>query len=195
MKKLLATLAVTTLLALSASAQGLFAFSNIGSGFSNPITDASGALCIGAGYSADYIYQVGSLDQAAFNAGTSIAPLGSTPKSFSTLTAGKINGGNQSLAGLGGVTITVQVRAWKNETINGVLINSYALASKTVGAQYGQSALFTIVLADGSTTPPAPATLMTGMNAFQLQLVTVPEPSTIALGVMGLGALLLRRRK
>jgi hypothetical protein len=41
-----------------------------------------------------------------------------------------------------------------------------------------------------STTPPPSALLMTEFRAFG-----VPEPSTIALGVLGLGALLLFRRR
>lgn len=43
----------------------------------------------------------------------------------------------------------------------------------------------------GTTVPPSPAdTLMVTLRAF-----AVPEPSTIALGVLGLGALLLFRRR
>jgi len=46
----------------------------------------------------------------------------------------------------------------------------------------------------GTSQPPGPVdTLMVNMRAFSV--VPVPEPSTIALGVLGLGALLLFRRR
>jgi len=54
----------------------------------------------------------------------------------------------------------------------------------------GASQNFSVTLG-GGTLPPA---LMTGLNGG-FQLVNVPEPSTIALGIIGLGALLIRRRK
>jgi hypothetical protein len=46
----------------------------------------------------------------------------------------------------------------------------------------------------GQSIPPSPTdTLMVNMRAFSV--VPVPEPSTVALGVLGLGALLLFRRR
>jgi hypothetical protein len=52
---------------------------------------------------------------------------------------------------------------------------------------YGDSFSFTM---DPTTPAPPSATIMQNLTA-----ITVPEPSTIALGVLGLGALLLFRRR
>lgn len=47
----------------------------------------------------------------------------------------------------------------------------------------------------GSYTPTEPPTPPTGPSANLGNITLVPEPSTIALGLLGLGALLIRRRK
>jgi hypothetical protein len=52
----------------------------------------------------------------------------------------------------------------------------------------------TIPYTQGASVPPSPTdTLMVNLRAFSV--VPVPEPSTVALGVLGLGALLLFRRR
>ncbi|MBI4659206.1 MAG: PEP-CTERM sorting domain-containing protein [Verrucomicrobia bacterium] len=43
----------------------------------------------------------------------------------------------------------------------------------------------------GAGTPPGPGSVLAGLQGFTL----VPEPSTIALGILGAAALILRRRK
>jgi hypothetical protein len=58
-----------------------------------------------------------------------------------------------------------------------------------IGAPLAESAPFTFT--QGQSIPPSPADLlMVNFRAF-----AVPEPSTVALGVLGLGALLLFRRR
>lgn len=54
----------------------------------------------------------------------------------------------------------------------------------------GQSAPIVVKLGGEGTPPSLPANLV-GLQAFEL----IPEPSTIALGLLGAAALLLRRRK
>jgi hypothetical protein len=72
---------------------------------------------------------------------------------------------------------------------------SYDAAVKA-GGGFGTSAQFAAVIggaaADPNTPPSTPAPL-TNLKAFTV--VPVPEPSIIALGVLGASALLLRRRK
>jgi len=73
---------------------------------------------------------------------------------------------------LQGVATTLEVRVFNGQ---GVFVGASAPFSYTMG----------------SSIPPAPGdTLMIGFRAF-----AVPEPSTVALGVLGLSALLLFRRR
>ena len=78
-----------------------------------------------------------------------------------------------------------RVRAWDN---GGNTASSYADAL-AAGRGVGESAVFTVSPLASPATPPA----LVGLTSFNLTIV--PEPGVIALGVLGLGALLLRRRK
>jgi len=82
---------------------------------------------------------------------------------------------------------TFQLRAWDNQ---GGTITSWAAAMANPSLAQGSSALFTVPapLGGGAAAPPN----LLGLTSFNL---VVPEPGVIALGVLGLGALLLRRRK
>jgi len=82
-----------------------------------------------------------------------------------------------------GGTVFVQVRAW-----NASAGATWEAASVNPTGRVGASN----VLALSIPNPGAPPGL-TGLQRFNL--VAVPEPSTIALGILGAGALLLRRRK
>jgi len=98
-----------------------------------------------------------------------------------------------------GQAATVQVYAWYND---GGTINDYATA-KADGVPTGFSSTANVPSLggafSGNTSPPGlPANLPTGMGNITLSAGTtppVPEPSTIALGVMGASAFLLRLRK
>lgn len=89
--------------------------------------------------------------------------------------------------------INVQIRAWNNEMGT---VNTWAEVLARQGTVAGgASDVFTVgplggIAPDGTVFLP-PQT--TGLRSFQLTMV--PEPSLIALGALGLGALLLRRRK
>jgi hypothetical protein len=89
--------------------------------------------------------------------------------------------------------VNVQFRAWDN--VMGT-VNTWSEVLARGGTVAGAgSDVFTVgplggISADGTTFLP-PQT--TGLRSFQL--TAVPEPSLIALGALGLGALLLRRRK
>jgi hypothetical protein len=82
---------------------------------------------------------------------------------------------------------TFQLRAWDNV---GGTITSWAAAMANPAIAQGSSALFTVPAPLGLGTVPPPN--LVGLTSFNL---VVPEPGVIALGVLGLGALLLRRRK
>lgn len=90
----------------------------------------------------------------------------------------------------GGTLVTVQVRAWSAS-----FGNDWVTASTTPGAWWGASLLGSTTMGNAS---PGPALFGTGagqlagFDVFQ----NVPEPSTIALGALGLvGAFIIRRRK
>jgi hypothetical protein len=83
-----------------------------------------------------------------------------------------------------------EVRVWDNQ---GGQITDWAQVLANPNVARGMSGIFTVdlPLGVGSTAPAA----LVGLQSFQLFTV-VPEPSVIALGVLGAGCLfLLRRRK
>lgn len=92
---------------------------------------------------------------------------------------------------IGGQTVFLQVRAWS------AAAGTYETALTTGGAHVGSSSVFSYVTGgdpqNGNPSITAPA--MTGFQGFSLSVVPVPEPSTIALGVLGAGSLLFLRRK
>jgi hypothetical protein len=100
------------------------------------------------------------------------------------------------------VNASVAVACWYN---NGGLIQSLAAAS-AAQVPYGISLPFLLtglgedsadntVFKNGSATPGSLAPAMNQLTSFSLIGGTVPEPSTIALGVLGACAFLARRRK
>jgi hypothetical protein len=84
-------------------------------------------------------------------------------------------------------TATLQVRAWD--------ITKYATFAQAFAANdYGWSQPFNQRMPDFAHGDPATLAYMEGLRAFAIGVV--PEPSTIALGVLGVAGLLaLRRRK
>jgi len=84
-----------------------------------------------------------------------------------------------------GAAAVFEVRAWSGSAL------TYELAKADPSAYVGVSGLFNNATGGGGSPPGAPQSL-----TFANVLVSpVPEPSTIALGLLGLGALLIRRRK
>jgi hypothetical protein len=88
----------------------------------------------------------------------------------------------------GGGIATLQVRVWDNR---GGTVDTWAKVLADPSVARGSSEIFqSRALGGGTITPPN----MYGWVGFNIHTV-VPEPSTIALGVLGLGSLLLFRRR
>jgi hypothetical protein len=189
MKKLFVTLAAV-LVSVSTFAQGTVNFNNFVGTQANPTVNAPilapGGVA-GAG-------SVGAVAQLFLVTGTGASatytPLGVT-SGFRNATAGNpmLNAyitGNNSMILDGqapGSTINVIMRAWVGA--------SYDAA--TVRGQSNDGTPISITLG-GVTDPTLPAefpAVLAGLQGFTL----VPEPSTIALGILGAAALLYRRRK
>jgi hypothetical protein len=119
---------------------------------------------------------------------------GTGTRSFSTVAAlaGYLSSGvtaQYASIAVGATAQTLQVRAWDNR---GGTITSWAQVMADQTIPHGLSTTFASP-ASGFTTAPATPPVTPGMTSFNL--FAVPEPSLIALGALGLGALLLRRRK
>jgi len=183
MKKTLTTIACS-MIAVGAFAQGqVFMINN------NQINDSTGAA---AGPASGGNFEVELV------VGTSATTVNqAVPSSINPLNAGFFNGppassGIVTLDGTGGnptiaanLPIFYQVEAWNATSAN--LTYAQAVAAHDAN---GISAVNSYTTGGGS--PPTPAAPL-GFATFALS--PVPEPTTLALGAMGLGALFLRRRK
>jgi MYXO-CTERM domain-containing protein len=114
-----------------------------------------------------------------------------TTNSSAAPLAGWFNGGNPYFLPspyAAGDSITFQVRAW---SLSGGLSYEEAFA---VGASTGKSGLGFTTLGGGLVLPGA----LFGTSAGQVgtfSIAPVPEPSSIAIGLLGLGAIALFRRR
>jgi len=91
--------------------------------------------------------------------------------------------------GAPGATVFYDVEVWDSSKFA-----SYALASKSPGAEVGLSAVNQYTTPSGSPAPP-PGPLNFASFSTTLVPVPSPEPTTLALGALGLGSVLLFRRR
>jgi len=175
MKKLLVTLAAV-LVSVSSFAQGTVIFNNRTQAGDAPIKrpDGTGA---GAGISAQLYLQT------APGVFTALTPA-TTFRTASAAAAFFVNEINPfTVQGvLPGQSATFKVVAWETSA------GSYEAA-----VLKGESNPFTIAQLGGTPAggAPIPTPSLNGLQGFTM----IPEPSTIALGVLGAAALLYRRRK
>jgi len=177
MKKLLVALAAV-LITAATYGQGTVDFNNYtqNAGAGSPIWEAgqTGAKGPGSGYTAALLVN-----------GTQVATTDFAGAGFEYL----LNPVPVTVAGVaGGSAVTFEVQVYQSQ------FGSYAVGSATPGAHYGTSGSFAGVLG-GAGSPPGPSSNLDNLQSFTLSIVPVPEPSTIAFGVVGGLALLLRRRK
>jgi len=184
MKKLITILACVAAVAY-ANAQGTVNFQNTATSL---ITYASGTPVPAGQFTAQLLYW--ATDPGVVNLNSSIAALTSlktTTTFLGTPNEGRFIGGTATTTSTpGGANAWFAVVAWQTS------FGSYD-AARTGGGAYGFGSVFQNGTGNPAAVPPgAPAALagFTGINN-----VAVPEPTTIALGVLGAAAFLLRRRK
>lgn len=165
---------------LSASAQGTINFNNrvTVAGIDAPITFPLGGVRLRG---PDFLGQLFVLDPGS----DSYEPVGGpTPFQSHPLLAGYINGGNTIVPFIApGNDATVVLRAW-----NAAAGSIWSEVLGSPNGIYGQTAPITITLGGAGAPPSLPANLV-GLDGH-----LIPEPTTVALIVLGLGMLRLKQR-
>jgi hypothetical protein len=196
MKLLNSILAASALAVCTTAAKADFQVQFLTFNAGNPtlgfVTDSDGVTPLGAGFSAQ-LY-------AGLNSGSLVA-IGS-PTPFVNGNQGYISAGTVTASSgtiFGGSVGAYQLKAWDND---GGTITSYE-AAVAANRKTGQSAIvglggtvqtggFTFGgVPNGGGAPITPP----DVNLHPSFSVVIPEPSTIALGILGLSGLLLRRRR
>ena len=185
MRKLIALFAVTVV-AASAFAQGTVNFNNrltfATTGDRLVYADQAGTIPL---VGTDWVAQLYYGSQGTVEG--SLVAVGASPATFrvaTTTSPGTWSGGTRTLDTIPiGGTATLQVRVWN-------LASFPTYDAAYAAGQYGVSGLFDYTVPAAGSLPSA--FYMEGLTTFNV----VPEPSTIALGALGLaGLLFLRRRK
>ena len=186
MKKTLLTLAFATLAAVASYAQGTITFANTTLSRVTQQTAPGSSVYANVALSAPVVYGVfwgATADALVLNGGA----LGTA----SATSAGIIGAGSpyQIDGGAVGARVFMKIAGWTAS------FGRDWQTAKTQGLVYGETGVREVVLAATA----GPGTVIwsaSDLTKFQpLKLDIVPEPSVIALGALGLGALLLRRRK
>lgn len=191
MKKLIA-IAFVSLTTMSGFSQGTVLFNNRTGGANAPITNiVTGQLVpTGSSYLAQLYYQTaGTTDDSTF-VSVATAPVGFVSPGYFVQTVPRVL--NNGLTIAGGADAAIQIRAW-DAALGATWDVAYAAwLSSPAGPVLGKSEIFTQKTGDASNPTVTPSTLI-NMRGFYLS--PVPEPSVIALGALGLAAILWRRRK
>lgn len=196
MKRILLTL-VAGFVACSVFGQGGVVINTRGGGVDARVTDSlTGEFVSGQNYWAQLYYGAAGAAEASLvpvlNApGGTVAPVawfsaGTLPGYILTSTGGGNRYTDPAVAAPGALT-SFQLRAWQ-----ATLGTSWevALGNWSDTTVLGKSAIIEVATSANNLDTPKP---LTGLAAFTLD--PVPEPSVIALGAIGLVALLWRRRK
>jgi hypothetical protein len=171
MKKLILAVAAV-MVSVAAFAQGQVTFNNRVAGVVDArVTFADTGQGVGAGYTAQLFGSADGANLSALNPTT-------TFRTSSAAAQGYVNGVVVDVPGIApGLKATLVMRVFDSTS-----------------TKVGESLPFTITLG-GGTLPPAN---LEGLAAFTVTSgggPVIPEPSTIALAALGIGALLIRRRK
>ena len=172
--------ALAAMICMSALPQGMVIFSNWGAGANAPVFDTDGTTKLGSAFEADLYWAPGTVtDSTLLTALNQPAVFGLGPPG-----SGYFTGGVRNIPYVG--IVTAQVRVW--DIASG---GSWEQASTVPNARIGESALFSQTVLTGGGSPPY---TLDNMPSFSLRLVTVPEPSAIALAGLGPAVMLVLRR-
>jgi hypothetical protein len=123
------------------------------------------------------------------------AASGGVTTTWNAFSAGLYQGGLATFPVPGGTQISLQVRVWEAR------FSSYEAGLGTGGFIFGKNSVQLITLGNAPgvplPTPPADMTAPTGATDTPLTrvVIPIPEPSAIALGLFGLAAIILFRRR
>lgn len=192
MNKVMAIGSVATMLAAgSVYGQGWIAAANDASTLVTASASAASVWGVAAGAPTPKGATGGLQGQLYYSATETgaLAPLGNVAN-FSTLSAGRFSFGALELpATAAGSDGWFQVKVWESSFGGGYDAAVSASAQGGRLAIAGTSALFKVTA--GSALQPAQ--MATGLSGFSVSVV--PEPSTLALGALGLAGLFLIRRR
>jgi hypothetical protein len=128
-------------------------------------------------------------------------PSGTASNSLVLISPTVLNGAGGGISGgirttgtdvAGGSQATFQVRAWTGGFATYELAYAAALSDSSI--RVGTSTIFLNATGNPLAEPPGTPANLTGWTTA-IALAPVPEPSTIALGILGAGSLLFLRRK
>jgi MYXO-CTERM domain-containing protein len=179
MKKLILTTAAV-LTSLNLFAQGTVTFSNVGGNLVLNADNADAPVAAADGVVAALYYA--PIGGTTFNiVANSTTTVGVPLAGYIFSTAALSTGGDV----VPGAQAQFYVRAWESS------FGSYEAALGT--GLTGESAIWTQGTGGGGSPPGAPVSTVGFLPSFSVSVV--PEPSAIALGLLGAGALLLLRRR
>jgi hypothetical protein len=181
MKKLIITVSLVVA-SLTSFGQGILTFqNNTATRITNSVTGVASSTSTRVGL---YVGNVGD-PQGSLTFVTAV----------NCVVPGTFNGGNITIPGFTG-DVALQVRAWLASTVYATYEAAYAAGLGGDGSVFlGQSPVFTHHLTTGVDTPININTNPGFLAGSGIRLVPVPEPSSIALGLLGLGAVALFRRR
>jgi MYXO-CTERM domain-containing protein len=192
MKKLLLTAAaILATLNIYGQGQGVVSFTSVGAtdASGKKIQDPTGAYAGGSAYRVALYWGAGSETDDR-----NLVQIGASTTFLTGASAGTYFGGGRTITTPGstvnGPVLAFQVRGWT--AAHGA---TYEEALQNGAASVGRNPIFTLKTKDPGNALETTPNLYTATGYQGFRLTPVPEPSAIALGVLGVGALLMLRRR